>query len=345
MKRLLLPIAVLVLSSVGESPVLTIRPSFRTAAVTGDADDPAIWVNPKDPARSLIIGTDKKDGALYVFDLDGKKVQVVKGLDQPNNVDVEYGFNLGKRSVDIAVVTERKQRRLRIFAIDPIKRSLSDISGATAVFAGEEGELGAPMGIAMYKRKDGATFAFVSRKEGPTSGYVWQYRLTAAAGRIGLVKVREVGFAEPGAEIESLAVDDRFGYVYLAEEKFGVRKYAADPDSPVAAKELGTFATGTFGGDREGIAVVELGTKGYVICTEQMDGNSRYHVYPRDNQNGEPIAILEGGADATDGIDASSSKLGKFGNGVLVAMNSKDRNFLVYDLGPVLSRLAKSAKP
>ncbi|XHR95108.1 phytase [Mucilaginibacter sp. UC70_90] len=25
-----------------------------------DTDDPAIWINPADPAQSLIIGTDKK---------------------------------------------------------------------------------------------------------------------------------------------------------------------------------------------------------------------------------------------------------------------------------------------
>lgn len=41
------------------------------ASHTGDAmDDPAVWVNPADPARSLLIGNDK-GGALETCDLSG----------------------------------------------------------------------------------------------------------------------------------------------------------------------------------------------------------------------------------------------------------------------------------
>ena len=43
--------------------------------MTDDPDDPAIWVHPTDPARSLIIGTNKvkaPTGAVVVFGLDGK---------------------------------------------------------------------------------------------------------------------------------------------------------------------------------------------------------------------------------------------------------------------------------
>jgi 3-phytase len=47
-----------------------IKPVIITEAVKYDTDDPAIWVNKADPAKSLVIGTDKDaDGALYVFDL------------------------------------------------------------------------------------------------------------------------------------------------------------------------------------------------------------------------------------------------------------------------------------
>ena len=41
-----------------------------------DSDDPAIWLYPTDPSKSLIIGTDKdEDGALYVFDLNGTIIE------------------------------------------------------------------------------------------------------------------------------------------------------------------------------------------------------------------------------------------------------------------------------
>ena len=47
-----------------------IKPAAVTEIIPHDTDDPAIWINPEDPSKSLIIGTDKDDdGALYVYDL------------------------------------------------------------------------------------------------------------------------------------------------------------------------------------------------------------------------------------------------------------------------------------
>ena len=54
-----------------------IKPLVVTEKVKHDTDDPAIWVNPDDPSKSLIIGTDKdEDGGLYVFNLDGKIIEL-----------------------------------------------------------------------------------------------------------------------------------------------------------------------------------------------------------------------------------------------------------------------------
>lgn len=50
------------------------------------ADDPEIWVDPKDPTRGVIIGTDKQAG-LYVYDLAGQQLQYLPG-GKPNNVDL-----------------------------------------------------------------------------------------------------------------------------------------------------------------------------------------------------------------------------------------------------------------
>ena len=171
-----------------QSPVMTssaidVEPRVTTDQVGEDADDPAIWVHPADPSRSLILGTNKTlapSGALVVFGLDGKIRQTLDGLDRPNNVDVEYGLTLGGQPTDIAVVTERYQKRLRVFSIAPDGSRLTDASSVDALggFEGEVGERAAPMGIALYRRpSDGAIFAIVGRKEGPLEGYLWQYRL------------------------------------------------------------------------------------------------------------------------------------------------------------------------
>ena len=146
-----------------------------------DPDDPAIWIHPSDPSKSLILGTDKTEsvGGVYVFGLDGALRQSLTPLDRPNNIDVEYGFAAAGGSTDIAVVTERMQHRLRVFAIPADGGPLTDLAPAgLSVLAGETGDASEPMGIALYKRpRDGAVFAIVAPKTGGMTNYLWQYRL------------------------------------------------------------------------------------------------------------------------------------------------------------------------
>jgi 3-phytase len=319
--------------------------AVATEPVGDDADDPAIWISGQDPASSRVLVTNKAAaprGGLTVYDLSGKTLQRIEDLDRPNNVDVEYGFVLGGAPVDIAVVTERYQRRLRVFRIPADGGPLEDVSSpeGLAVFAGEPGERGAPMGVALYRRpSDGAVFALVSRKEGPETGYLWQYRLQDdEEGRVAAVKVRELGQAAPGAEIEAVVVDDQLGWAFYAEEGRGLHKWHADPDRPDAGEELALFGTDGFRGDREGLALYARpdGT-GYLLATDQIPGGSRYLVFGRRGPEGRPhehalLTVLSGGADDTDGLDATSQALGAaFPDGMLAAMNSRGRNLLFYD--------------
>jgi 3-phytase len=136
-------------------PIVLTAPlvSYEDAPATPDADDPAIWVNPDDHSRSLVIGTGK-DAGLFVFDLSGNLIQKMFPPNAPqvllsdpptppglndtalpcpesqsgetfgryNNVDIAYGVKLGHgnaRRVDVAVVSDRGCDRVRFFAIDP----------------------------------------------------------------------------------------------------------------------------------------------------------------------------------------------------------------------------------
>jgi 3-phytase len=323
------------------------QPISQTSAVQGDADDPAIWIHPTHPEKSLILGTDKAGNALYVFDLNGKVLQRIGGILRPNNVDVEYSLSVAGRKTDIAVVTERNARRLRIFAIDPIRLRLRDISDpkGTAVFAGQEGDSAAPMGIALYRRpKDGAIFAIVSRKAGPSGAYLWQYRLVpATGGRVRLQKVREFGQFSGRGEIEAVAVDDQLGFVYYADENYGILKYHADPEHPEAAKLLAVFGKEGFEGDREGIAVYPMrGDKGYLLCVDQRPQRSVVYVFRREGTSAnrhdhqQPVAVIHTDSDETDGIEATSQPLGRqFPSGLLIMMNSQARNFHLYRWQPL----------
>jgi 3-phytase len=311
-----------------------IKPVIVTDTVRWDTDDPANWINPDDPMKSLIIGTDKDtDGALYVFDLDGKVIQekTVRNLKRPNNVDVEYGLTLGGKQVDIAVATEREANKIRVFRL-PEMTAIDN--GGIEVFTGEAER--APMGIALYKRqKDGAIFAIVSRKSGPTEGYLGQYLLQDdGKGGVKGTKARAFGQYSGKKEIESVAVDDRLGYVYYSDEQTCVRKYYADPDMPGAEKQLGTISVAGYLEDNEGISIYEIsdGT-GYLLVSDQSA--NKFHIYKREGEPGNPhehkeVKVVDVSTTNSDGSDVTNVPLGpKFPAGLFVAM-ADDKTFQYY---------------
>lgn len=324
-------------------------PVRYTDAVGQDADDPAIWLHATDPARSLILGTNKVavEGSLVTFTPEGRTVQIVAGIDRPNNVDVEYGVRIGAQIADIAVVTERLRHRLLIFRIPPDGRRIENISagGGMTVLAGQTGEAAQPMGIALYKRpSDGVVFAIVAPKTGESSGYLWQYRLEDDGNaRIRGRFVRRFGhFSRRGAvpgdigEIEAVAVDDELGFVYYADERFGIRKWHADPDHPNAGTELAVFGTDGYELDREGLAIYVMpGGRGYIVSTDQIPNGTEFRLYPREGAPGRPhnhpvARVVRTTVDSTDGIEVVSRPLPGFPAGMLVAMNGSARNFAMF---------------
>jgi len=299
-----------------------VQPRVVTEPAKHDTDDPAIWINRADPAKSLVLGTDKNtDGALLAFDLKGKIVRTVNGLKRPNNVDLVAGFMLGGRLVDIAVVTEREAKRLRVFTLP----DLADADrGDLVVFAGDPER--APMGVALYKRPgDGAIFAIVGGKSGPAEGYLGQYRLEDdGTGHVKMTLVRQFGAYSGRAEIEAIAVDAELGYVYYSDETFGVRKYAADPDAPDANRELALFGTTGFASDHEGISIYpQPGGAGYILVSDQQA--HRFQIFPREGTPGQPhdhprVASFDVAAIQSDGSEVTATALPGFPRGLFVAM-------------------------
>ncbi|GAA4792290.1 phytase [Olivibacter ginsenosidimutans] len=325
-----------------QEKVDTLQADVITESVKHDADDPAIWINPQDASKSLIIGTDKdEDGGLYMFDLNGKIVGSFTGISRPNNVDVAYGLKLKGRPTDIAVTTERLTNRLRIFSLPDLKPV---DQGGFEVFTGEAER--APMGIAIYTRPaDHAIFAIVSRKSGPNEGYLWQYRLRDNGnGEVGGELVRKFGKYSGKKEIESIAVDNEWGFVYYSDEQTGVRKYLADPDVH-NDKELALFGDKGFSEDNEGIAIYKTGEKsGYILVSNQ--GSHTLMVYPRKGGVGDGhehplLAEIPVSAQETDGIDATAVRLGsKFPEGMVVSM-STDKTFHLFDWRKIKERIRK----
>ena len=80
----------------------SVKPSAQTTpTIADDANDPAIWINAIDPAKSLILGSGG-EGGLEVYDLDGNRIGRVEG-GAISLVDVRSNFSLAGETVGLVV--------------------------------------------------------------------------------------------------------------------------------------------------------------------------------------------------------------------------------------------------
>jgi len=306
-----------------------ITPDIISEKVKYDSDDPAIWVNKIKPSKSIVFGTDKdSDGAIYAFDLEGNIIpeKSIYNLKKPNNIDIAYNVKISDDlKTDILVVTERERKKIRIFAI-PSMAPLDN--GGLPVFENEHEGYRQPMGIALYTSSiDNSVYIIVSRKKGPASGYLFQYKLVQDEGALSLKLVRKFGEFSKEQEIEAVAVDNELGFIYYSDENYGIRKYFAEPD--MGNEELYCFGKNIFEHDIEGIAIVKYkGGKGYLVVSNQQ--NQSFSVFSRKENKFIKEIYLE--TKDTDGCDAVSVPLNDtFNTGIFVAMNNS-RNFYFYNL-------------
>ncbi|TBV28408.1 3-phytase [Meridianimaribacter sp. CL38] len=304
-----------------------VAPTLKTEKLPHDSDDPAIWINRENPEQSIVFGTDKDEvnGGVYAFDLDGKiiKEKSLTGISYPNNVDIEYGFKLtDSTETDIMMFTEREKNQIRLYSV-PDMKPLDN--GGYKVFTDETNiEMKRPMGISIYKNpKTGEVSAFVSRKAGPTQGYLYQYALVSDSLGVHANLLRKLGTFSGQKEIEAIAVDDALGYVYYSDEGVGIRKYHADPKQ--GDKEIALFGSEYFKDDIEGIAIATYGgDNGFLIVSNQQDHS--FNIFKRSDNSF--VKTINLGTIETDGCDVVTESLGKkFPNGLFVSMNDQQDFF------------------
>lgn len=327
-----------VLGMVGSafSQSVVVEPVVSTSRTEGNADDPAIWINPTDPSRSVIIGTDKAAG-IYVWDMNGNELQHIPQGTRTNNVDTRYGIQLGGESVDIVAANLRAAGKLAVFKVNP-NYSGSDVLIQIAGKDSENNDIQSDSyGFGLYRRpSDGALFVFERPKGG---GEIRQYRIEddGTGNGVKVTPVRDLNYN--GGTAEGFVADDELGFVYIAEEGEGIHKFYADPD--MGSDELALFATGDgISGDREGLALYACsdGT-GYLILSSQ--GNSTFKVYERQGNNRfvktiEPKDPQGNGGLGTDGLDVTASAAPpNFPNGFLVAHDDGASRYYIYDWAQV----------
>ena len=325
---------------------LTVQPRVETepADSYGDAaDDPAIWVDTRDPSRSVVIGTDKKLG-LNVYDLRGKRLQVVPD-GRMNNVDLRAGFMLGGKPTTIVAATNRTTRSISLYRFDPATRQLSPVAAGTL-----ESGMSDPYGLCMYRSaKSGAYYVIANDS---VDGKYRQWRLLDRDGKAGIELVREIAV---GSQAEGCAADDELGQLYIAEEDVGLWVYSAEPDGGEQRTQIDKTDGGNLEADVEGVSIyATAGGKGYIVASNQ--GEDDYAVYRREAPHAfvgkfhvvANQALGIDGASETDGLDVVSAPLGAdYPAGLLVVqdgrnlMPSERQNFKYVSWQDVLEALAE----
>jgi 3-phytase len=315
---------------------LAVTAVIETEAVDsfGDAaDDPAIWVHPDDPEKSLVLGSDKTvGGGLYAFELDGSVHQFVEN-GEINNIDLRQGFSLGGEEVTLVTGTKRTDHTLVVYALDTESRTLVDVAARPIVTAEDN------YGLCMYRSPEGEFYSIVTTE----LGRVEQYRLFESEGKVDAELVRE--FCLP-SQPEGCVADDELGNLFVGEEAIGVWKFAAEPDGEAPGDQTpdcegampGILVDGTIDGaltrDVEGMAIAKTGPEaGYLIVSAQ--GAHEYVMYERQAPHAhvKSFSIWGGGpscldgTEETDGLDVTTADLGpKFPGGLFVAQDGSNND-------------------
>lgn len=303
---------ILALAAAAAAPVITVDvpAAGETAAVAtanaDAADDPAIWRNPRDPAKSLIVGTDKKAG-LNVYALTGE-LRSSYPAGRVNNVDLRA---VGGRIIVVASDrNDKANAKLALFELAPDSATLKPL-GVLPVGPGEA------YGLCLGRLPGAALTAFIVLK----AGDIRQVELTLGANPTALV-VRSMKLA---TQSEGCVVDERTSTLYVGEEDVGVWKFGArrrDSSTPVSvAKADGQRLVI----DTEGVAIAAEGKRGgYLVVSSQ--GDNAYAVWrlPDLRYAGRfRIAPANGigGTSETDGIEVSTASFPGYPGGLMIAQD------------------------
>jgi 3-phytase len=221
-----------------------------------DADDPAIWVHPTKPERTVVLGT-LKEGGLAAFDLQGRTLGVYPAPAAPNpdakpsrfnNVDVLGDVRVAGRRRNLAFVSDRGRDRIRVYELDSRgsaagARVVTDVTDPQArpVFSASEAEVddqrnayGLAAGV---DRRTGTPLVLANRRNETRVALL--HVVPGPAGSVGTRVVSTVdlpstfplpdgttwspcGDPGDGPQAEGMVVDSVHGVAYVAQEDVGI---------------------------------------------------------------------------------------------------------------------------
>jgi len=303
--------------SAPQEAIAVVVPRVQTEPVArlGDvADDPAIWVHPTDPARSRVLGTNKKQG-LMVYDMAGRQTQFLE-TGRVNNVDLRQGVRFDGQLFDLAVASQRDDNLVVLYGIDPdgsVRELTRFATGLDQLY-----------GICLYQPAAGGLEVIVNDK----GGMFRQYRLSRSGGVFEATLARQ--FSLP-SQPEGCVADDRQARLFIGEEKRGIWTLPAAGTSP--ARMALVHAVGKdLHADVEGMAIYAGKNGNYLIVSSQgdssyvvLDAAAPYRVRGRFKVGFNAPAGIDGTSE-TDGLDVTARNLGgPFSQGMLVIQDGYKR--------------------
>jgi 3-phytase (myo-inositol-hexaphosphate 3-phosphohydrolase) len=312
--------------------------ALETAPVAGGGttDDPAIWVDPVDPSRSLVIGANN-DAGIGVYDLTGAEKATITDDGPAGSVDVRRGFSLGGQTVD--VLAAANEGTVRFYTIDAGGQLTNQTAGTGAITPAWPSGGGKIDGLCLYQSSlsgQPRTYAFVWAP----SGQMEQLELIDNAGKIDVQLVRggalgawDVSSAS-SSTISGCVADDEMHTLYVGEKAVAIWRYGAEPGDAVAgpASVDVPAPTGHFTPNLGGLALVRTGPEtGYLLASSQGTSGTpeadSFMVYRREAGNEFVRAFHVGtgavdGCQRTRGIEAVAANLGAaFPDGVFVCQD------------------------
>jgi 3-phytase len=305
-----------------KTEAVTARVETTPASSYGDAaDDPAIWADPVDPGRSVVIATDKKAG-LYVYDMQGQVLQFLAD-GKMNNVDLREGFKLGGKDVVLVAASNRTDKSIALYTLDTAKRALVNVADGA-----QPTGLDDPYGLCLYRDiGSGRTYVFVNGDD--TRKRQWEL-MDAGNGRVRAELRRDMRF---DSQTEGCVADDAGGALYVNEEDAALWRMSAAPDGGNAKTAVDRVdANPPIKDDLEGLGLYDLGGgRGYFVVSSQ--GNDTYAVYRREGRQeylgsfavvADPVRGIDGISE-TDGLEITSRNLGPgFEHGAMVAQDGRN---------------------
>lgn len=309
------------LSQIPNPPLPTVE-TVSYSGMSGDiSDDSAIYANPTDPSKSVVVADNKASsgGGIAVFDMQGKMLQFRKD-GKIGNVDLRSNVMLGGQSTVLVGANNRTNNTLSFWKLDPSTGQLSSPVMARTLST----STGSPnYGFCMYKSaQTGKLYAFVT-PDG--AGSIEQYEIKDSGGKVDVTKVRTISIS---SITEACVADDDLGYVYFAQEDVALWRYGAEPgdgSTRTAVDHVGGHVVA----DIEGMSLAYgPDNTGYLVVSSQ--GNSTFAVYDR-KTNAFMRNFTVGsngsidGCSSTDGLDITTSSLGPgFTKGALVVHDASN---------------------